>query len=873
MAENDIDIKIRIDDQGAVQVLDSLGNKLQDIPAKAKQAAGAFDWIDVAVGNLAAGAINRLLSGLAQIPAAIPAIIERGADIGDMAEAFEQLSGAAGKTADVFLKELQTATVSTISNFELMQKANQAMISGLSPDAFETATRAARIYSETTGQDLKSSIDDVTNAMVTGRDMMLKRIGITIDGAEAERKYAEAIGMAGQPLNEMGQLEAKRAAMIDALNKKLAETATPATDAADAIGQMRTALDNARDSLIKSLAENKTLNETLTTLADRISKIDWTPLNKGINWIIDNTPKAINLLRNLSVALPGVGGISAGGIKGLFGAGGGHGASGSWGEAPSGASGSWDEVTKSVNAAAKATEGAKKNVIDLNKVQEEGRKLKEKQLEQYEKELTASKKYAEKLTEQSTLLKKLNSPDGVEGYRDELLQLVNQYQSGVIPSVDQLTQRMMELSRAQEEAGMSAENMRLAEEAAKDAMTGDAAGGFEWGDLLPEVNDWETISDGLSSTIMNAASEGLRMGLSGETLKSSDWGALAGNVLGSFADLIVPGLGQIVNTLIEKVFDVFGGKDTPGTKARKEADKYFAEIFDAERLAVIIEGELVQVRDLVFKGQTLFGDSDFGSGTFDDFFHTLPDAAREAFAGVGLAFEELLGILEDAGGQLGAVFANNIGGSLNNLQILIEATGKSAEELSDAVIDAFLEGKVSALEAQSALNGIQKVFEKGIPDAIGATGEAWENFMAAGAKGGRVTVDAMQDMAYEAEELGLNFDQLEEDLKTKFPESIKEIQRYFQLLREHGIDTIEELQNATTEQLLPVISQMQSEELLPINETIDDINELIEKVNQIPNEIKKKLTYTVDVQYAGKAQEYVDEGGRFDIGVQEGQPA
>ena len=212
---------------------------------------------------------------------------------------------------------------------------------------------------------------------------------------------------------------------------------------------------------------------------------------------------------------------------------------------------------------------------------------------------------------------------------------------------------------------------------------------------------------------------------------------------GQVVQLFEPILGNIVES-------IFGGEDA-GTTARKAADKFFADAFDANRLQVIIDGQLKEISDLVFKGDSLFGgEVDFTDGTFSNFLASLPGEAQAAFNGVGLAFEDLLGIGQDVGGQLAAVFANNVGGSLNNLQLLVQSTGKSFEELRGFVVEAFLDGKISALEAQTALNGLAQVAQKGIPDAIGATVQAFDNLKAAGVKGGRALIDALQDIGFEA---------------------------------------------------------------------------------------------------------------------------
>ena len=328
----------------------------------------------------------------------------------------------------------------------------------------------------------------------------------------------------------------------------------------------------------------------------------------------------------------------------------------------------------------------------------------------------------------------------------------------------------------------------------------------------------DTIGAGLEDAInlaFDALADSLFGGGNAQNQREIDLGRKIGRGLG---DAIGKYLGPIGELFGGQIGDLLGGaignlfgKDGKGTFARKQADAFFADLFDANRLQVIINGELSKIKDLNFGGG-------FASGEAFDNLRKLPEEAQAAFEGVGLAFETFLGLEEDIFGQLGAIFANNIaegatsaGEALNNLQLLVEATGKTFDELADAIIESFLDGKIAIEDAQNALQQLQQVMEKGIPGAIGAVDIAFRNLQAAGTKGGRALLDAMRDIGVEAQELGINdFGALADFMVRTFGFSADQVRQFFEAAAAAGIRSLSQLANATQEELIAVGANLQA---------------------------------------------------------------
>lgn len=329
--------------------------------------------------------------------------------------------------------------------------------------------------------------------------------------------------------------------------------------------------------------------------------------------------------------------------------------------------------------------------------------------------------------------------------------------------------------------------------------------------------------------------------------------AAAAGEFGPFVQAVEPVFGKALE-------HVFGGEHA-GTTARKSADAFFADAFDANRLGIIINNQLVRVKDLVFKGNTLFGgDSQFTNGSFGNFFDTLPAQVQAGFAGVGAGLEEILGLTDDISGQIAAVLANNIGDSLNNLQLLVQSTGKSFEELREGVIKSFDSGKLDFVQTQTALNGIAQVAQDGIPDGLGLSIQAFKNLQAAGTKGGRVSIDALKDIAHEAKELKLqDFPALIKQLLSTGELSADQVALLFQTLEQHGIKSIEQLATATTEQLIPVLSGLQTAGF-DFAEGEADLDEISEKLRGIDEHLKKELEINVKTNFDENTKEAMRKG-------------
>jgi len=163
-----------------------------------KKLAGAFDFLrqaaSVAFGmimrDMVRGAVDFVGSG-----------VEMSARLESLKTSFERLVKASGAT-DLSLESLRKATKGAVSDIELLQAANQALMLGVPADKLNELYEAAIKLGYAAGQDATKSIQDLTIALGRQSPKILDNLGITFEASEAYDWYAKKIGTTSDKLTE-----------------------------------------------------------------------------------------------------------------------------------------------------------------------------------------------------------------------------------------------------------------------------------------------------------------------------------------------------------------------------------------------------------------------------------------------------------------------------------------------------------------------------------------------------------------------------------------------------------------------------------------------------------------------------------------------
>src|SRR5262245_35544241 len=216
----------------------------------AKESQESFSSIGKAIGLVAAGATAA--------GAALIYLGQRGAEVADVTDAFKGFTAAAGEDSTKVLKALQDGVVGTISKFELMQKANQAMAGGfeLTAESASAITKAAYIQSDAMGTDLPAAYNMLMESLTKGKAKGLEMLGIVIDQKNASAELKAALEAEGSETSTTAQKNAIRAAIMEQVNAKVRDAGDAELDFGDKIQKARTHLTNMLDDLGKAIAQS-----------------------------------------------------------------------------------------------------------------------------------------------------------------------------------------------------------------------------------------------------------------------------------------------------------------------------------------------------------------------------------------------------------------------------------------------------------------------------------------------------------------------------------------------------------------------------------------------------------------------------------------
>jgi hypothetical protein len=217
------------------------------------------------------GAIEKIKS----LSEAFGEMAVQGAKVNDIKEAFDKLGGSAET-----LKVAQDAVQGTIDKFELMKLENQGLISqGPKFDKFfGDITSYAYKWAKASGTDAKQAVEQLTTALVSGRERALIPFGIHLDqGLSKSEKFADG---------------------MEKLRQQLDDFATPAVNAGIAFEQLQTQITQAFKSFDSGVDKSTELRDAFQGLAKEINKIDWQ------KWGHDAADAVGGLLKIIQAGMP-----------------------------------------------------------------------------------------------------------------------------------------------------------------------------------------------------------------------------------------------------------------------------------------------------------------------------------------------------------------------------------------------------------------------------------------------------------------------------------------------------------------------------------------------------------------------------------------
>jgi len=170
---------------------------------------------------------------------------KEAAKVESMRTAFNTLTGASENSSKA-LEKLKEATNGTMSEFDLFQQANNAMILGVTKNSDEMAEMfdIAQRLGRALGRDTKTSVESLITGIGRQSRLMLDNIGIIADTRKANEDYARSLNKNASELTDSEKKQAFLNATMEAAREKVSllnEVTGSSQDQLDAFGA---AMDN-----------------------------------------------------------------------------------------------------------------------------------------------------------------------------------------------------------------------------------------------------------------------------------------------------------------------------------------------------------------------------------------------------------------------------------------------------------------------------------------------------------------------------------------------------------------------------------------------------------------------------------------------------
>jgi len=172
-----------------------------------------------------------------------------------MERAFNTLAGATEDSTQSLIK-LREATNNTMSEFDLFQQANNAMILGVADNSetmaemFDIAQRLGRAL----GRDTASSVESLITGIGRQSRLMLDNIGIIVKSEEAYEDYAKKLGVTTDSLTDAQKKQAFLEATMESARKKIESLGEETLSAQDNFDQLATSMDKLANAVSKRFA-------------------------------------------------------------------------------------------------------------------------------------------------------------------------------------------------------------------------------------------------------------------------------------------------------------------------------------------------------------------------------------------------------------------------------------------------------------------------------------------------------------------------------------------------------------------------------------------------------------------------------------------
>lgn len=167
-------------------------------------------------------------AGLLALGAGAVAAAKQFGEFEGVRRSFTNLANSQGQDAQKMLANMRELSRGTVSDLDLMKKANNALLLGLPVDRFGDMLKIAQSSAAATGQSMDFMLNSIVTGLGRGSKLMLDNLGIIFDLEKANQEYAASLGKTSAQLTDAEKKQAfiNKALAIGLENVKKAGTGT-----------------------------------------------------------------------------------------------------------------------------------------------------------------------------------------------------------------------------------------------------------------------------------------------------------------------------------------------------------------------------------------------------------------------------------------------------------------------------------------------------------------------------------------------------------------------------------------------------------------------------------------------------------------------
>tara|TARA_R110002050_G_C8908827_1_gene510637 strand:+ start:52 stop:1929 length:1878 start_codon:yes stop_codon:yes gene_type:complete len=170
---------------------------------------------------------------------------KQASQVESMGRAFNSLAGTTENSQEA-LEKLKIATNDTMSEFDLFQQANNAMVLGVSKNSDEMAEMfdIAQRLGRALGRDTASSVESLVTGIGRQSRLMLDNIGIIVKADKAYESYAKKLGINVEQLTDAEKKQAFLNATMESARAKVKTLGDETLTSQDVYDKLTTATTN-----------------------------------------------------------------------------------------------------------------------------------------------------------------------------------------------------------------------------------------------------------------------------------------------------------------------------------------------------------------------------------------------------------------------------------------------------------------------------------------------------------------------------------------------------------------------------------------------------------------------------------------------------